>query len=462
MLNSRRFQLAEIKDNQPWAIAVAEKIIATYPGTEVYTLASGISPSGVVHFGNFRDVMTNHLVREALQAKGKKVRFIFSWDNFDRLRKLPAGVPESFSEHLGKPLNKVPDPFGSLSSYAERFQQPFMEAMKRLEIEIEYKDQTELYERGVYDEKIKLALLHRKKIADILLSFMSEKGITAKGVEKNSYRENYYPISIYSQFTGKDSTKILSYDGDMKVTYLCLESGRTETVDLREKHIAKLNWKIDWPMRWAYESVQFEPGGSDHAAPGGSYEVSSVIAKEIFQIEPPIFLEYLFVGIKGLGSKMSGSKGNAVSPLDLLDIYEPKLLRWLYGRKDPNQSSELAFDSEIYRQYDEYDREQNNQRIIPFRQLVGLGQIVQWQAEKILAIVQELNLDYDQQSILERLPLAKNWLMKYNRSASIELRTEKNQTYWEDLPVARRLLDKRLLAELKEKEKLNISELDFI
>src|SRR5688572_27619925 len=119
------------KGGTSWASAAAEKIISGYPEVEVYTTAAGISPSGVVHFGNFRDVATAHLVREALREKGKNARLIFSWDNFDRFRKVPAGVPESFKEHIGKPLSKIPDPQGELSSYAQHFQQPFVEAMEK-------------------------------------------------------------------------------------------------------------------------------------------------------------------------------------------------------------------------------------------------------------------------------------------------------------------------------------------
>src|SRR3989344_3268808 len=125
------------KGGTSWASAAAEKIISLYPDLDLYTTAAGISPSGVVHFGNFRDVVTAHLVREALKEKGKKTRLIFSWDNFDRFRKVPAGVPESFTEHIGKPLSKVPDPFGETASYSEYFQKPFVEAMEKLGIDIE-------------------------------------------------------------------------------------------------------------------------------------------------------------------------------------------------------------------------------------------------------------------------------------------------------------------------------------
>jgi lysyl-tRNA synthetase class 1 len=462
MLNPQKFNLSEIKDGKPWASAVADQIIASNKTKDLLTMAAGISPSGVVHFGNFRDVITAHMVREELKAKGQPAHLIFSWDNFDRLRKVPVGVPENFAEHIGKPLSKIPDPFGEVASYAEHFQRPFVLAMEKLGIEIEYRDQTALYESGVYDELIKHALLERTKIAEILLSFMTDKAKGEKNIDPIEYANNFYPISIYSRFTGKDSTKILNYDGDMNITYFCAETGKEDTVDLRVDHIAKLNWKVDWPMRWHYEKVNFEPAGHDHASPGGSYDVSSKISLEIFNNTPPVFVEYKFVGIRGLGAKMSGSKGNAVSPLDLLDIYEPSLLKWLYSRKDPNQSFELAFDSEIYRQYDEYDATHPETKAVPFRQLVGMGQIVQWQEDKLLQVISELGLDFDKETISQRLPLAKNWLVKYNPEELIVLNEEINTEYLKTLSEEQKTLVKKLHAELANKQDASISDLEFL
>jgi lysyl-tRNA synthetase class 1 len=462
MAESHRYNLSKIKDGVSWSTAVTEEITSLYKDEAVYTVAAGISPSGIVHFGNFRDVITAHAVRESLVQNGRRARLIFSWDNFDRFRKVPLGVPASFSEHIGKPLSKIPDPFGTLPSYAERFQYPFVEAMQKLQIEIEYRNQTELYENGVYDDQIKLALSERMKIAKTLLSFMTEKAMTEKNIDSKFFQDNFYPISIYSRFTGKDSTKILEYDGDMQITYLCIETGKTDVVDLRKNHIAKLNWKVDWPMRWQYERVHFEPGGHDHASPGGSYDVSSVIAKELFNYEPPVFIEYKFVGIQGLGSKMSGSKGNAVSPLDLLDIYEPELLKWLYLKKAPNQSFELAFNTEIYRQYDEYDAEHAELKSIPFRQLVGLGQIVQWQEDKLLSIVKEMALNYAQESISRRLPLARNWLVKYNPGEFIALNQEPNKLYADTLSPEQMERIATLHNELLDKKEASIADLESL
>lgn len=460
MSYTHRFDFKEVKGGADWAPIVADQIIKAHPDVDLYTTAAGISPSGVVHFGNFRDIVTSHLVRKALEDKGKKARLIFSWDNFDRFRKVPQNVPESFEEHIGKPLSKIPDPEGCHKSYAEHFEAPFVEAMKTLNIDIEYRNQTELHESGVYDDNIFQALKERKKIADILLSFMTDKAKGEKGINPDEYREKYYPISVYSRFTGKDVTKVLHYDGDSTITYLCVETGKEDTVDLRKEHIAKLAWKPDWAMRWKYEQVHFEPGGHDHASPGGSYDTSSVITKEIFDYSAPIFAEYKFVGIQGLGSKMSGSKGNAVSPLELLNIYEPEVLKWLYFRKAPNQSFELAFNTEIYRQYDEYDAEHSDLHSIPFRQAVGFGQIVQWQEDKLEEILKALDLTYSKESIERRLLLAKNWLIAYNPQEMITLNESVNKSYADSMNDVEKIRIQKLKSELGTGNYVSIPELE--
>jgi lysyl-tRNA synthetase class 1 len=455
----RRFDFKTVAPGAYWADAIAERLIAEHPQNECFTCAAGISPSGIVHFGNFRDVITSYAVARALERRGKTPRLIFSWDNFDRLRKVPAGVDPSFAAHIGKPLSKVPDPQGELGSYAERFQRPFVEAMKELGIELEYIDQTSMYESGAYDADIFRALQQREEIADILLSFMTEKAKTDQELDEEKYRREFYPIAVYSRFTGKDTTKVLSYDGATGITYLCLETQKEDSVDLSKERIAKLGWKIDWAMRWKREQVRFEPGGHDHASPGGSYDAASKIAQAIFTYDAPLFAEYKFIGIQGLGAKMSGSKGNAISPKDLLGIYEPVILKWLYGRRSPQQSFMLAFDSELYRQYDEFDREaaaylageaDASERLIledalggrsdavlahpiPLRQAVGYGQIVQWDREKLMETLQASGLSYSGESVAARLPRAKQWLETYNPEERIALLDAPNTAYYEAL-----------------------------
>ena len=145
-----------------------------------------------------------------------------------------------------------------------------------------------------------------------------------------------------------------AYDDDTTaLTYVC-ECGHSETVELSTHHRGKLVWKVDWPMRWAYEGVIFEPSGVDHQSPGSSFVVGGELVREVFGGEQPIGPMYAFVGISGM-AKMSSSKGSVPTPSDALEIMEPQVLRWLYARRKPQQSFTVAFDQEIYRLYDEWD-----------------------------------------------------------------------------------------------------------
>lgn len=450
-----------------WSDVIAERVLQSFPNEELYTCAAGISPSGIVHFGNFRDVMTSVGVANALKARGKKVRVLFSWDNFDRFRKVPAGVDLAWIEHIGKPLTAVPDPQGEFASYAERFQQEFEASMQELGIVLDYRYQTTEYTSGHYAERVIHAMKNRRRIGEILFENMSEIGKEEKQIDREEYLEKYYPIAVYSRFTGKDKAEIISYDGKHTIVYRCLDTNQEETLDLTKDFCVKLAWKADWPMRWGVEKVHFEPGGKDHASPGSSFDVGAVVARDVFGIEPPVFTGYEFVGIQGLGGKMSGSKGNAISPAQLLEIYEPALLKWLYTRKQPRQAFTLAFDTELYRQYDEYDRacaakaagtlaahEVRAIEIaqdgcdafttpIPFKQAVALGQILQWDAEKVLEIAKVTSQEYEPASLV-RLSKARAWLLTYNPGEVIALLPEVNVAYRDALTDT----DRAQLAEL--------------
>ena len=449
------------KEKLLWVEKICDDILKTFPERKEYTFAAGISPSGTVHFGNFRDVMTCVPVEQELRNRGFKTRFIFSWDDFDRFRKVPANVPPSYEQYIGMPLSAVPDPTGETDSYAKYFQNEFEESMKELGIEMKYFYQTEEYKSGRYDDLILQAIENREKIAEILLSLMSEKAKKAKGIDSKKYIENYYPISVYSRFSGKDNTKVLSCDGSL-VTYHCEDSGKEETVDIKKEHIVKLHWKVDWAMRWNAEEVSMEPAGHDHASPGGSYEASSKIIRGIYDAEPPVFIGYEFIGLRGLGGKMSGSSGMAISPKDLLEIYEPDLVKWLYTRKTPYQKFELAFDTEIFRQYDEYDRENSGDDVIPFRQAVAFGEILQWDIEKINEVLQRAGFKYTKESIKERVKRAKNWLEKYNPESMIKIRESINEEYLSKMDGERKGFVRKVKKYLQENDNFTIEELTTV
>lgn len=439
---------------QHWGEMIADEIIKNYPNpkNDIYTCAAGITPSGMVHFGNFREIMTNWPVLEALKKKGKKARLIFSWDNYDRFRKVPTNVPADFEKYLGLPVCEVPSPLNSQESYSAHFQKALEDVIQRFGIEIEFKNQGQLYRTGQYADLLSKALNNRQKIADILWSFMSEASRAKKG-DQASYRENYWPGKIYSTFSGKDNTEILDFDGQYSITYKCLDTDNTETIDIRKQPYLKLGWKTDWPMRWAYEGVNFEPGGKDHSTYGGSYDVASVIAREVFEIEPPFYQAYDFINIKGNEGKMSSSKGNALTPAQLLEVYEEPILKWVYTRSMPTKPFDLAFDSDIIRLYDEFDRNiQKIDKLDPsiahglelaieginkerlnkpasFRQLTGWAQVVNWDLQKLIKLFEAQDLDYNHESIKIRLEKAKNWMETYNQEELITILESPNTDY---------------------------------
>ena len=111
-----------------WSEKIAREIVARAPEKEMYVCAAGTSPSGSIHIGNFRDIATSLFVCRSLIAIGKKAKLLLSWDDFDRLRKVPVNVQaitEGFEEHIGKPYADCPDPFGCCSSYAEHFEKEY-------------------------------------------------------------------------------------------------------------------------------------------------------------------------------------------------------------------------------------------------------------------------------------------------------------------------------------------------
>ena len=357
-----------------WVSRFADEVIAEAerraPGKPI-VCASGLSPSGPIHLGNLREVMTPHLVADEIRRRGVEVIHILSWDDYDRFRKVPAGIDPSWNEHIGKPLTAVPAPPGSpYPNWAEHFKAPMVAAMAELGIEIHPISQTERYTSGAYRDQILLAMRERERIDAILAQYRTKKvttiattdpaeaaaleGSGAATEAEGQGPAGYFPYRPYCSACDRDLTTITSYDDEStELSYTCA-CGHRETVLLREHNRGKLVWKVDWPMRWAYEGVVFEPSGVDHSSPGSSYTVGCQIVSEVFGEQPPIGPMYAFVGITGM-AKMSSSRGAVPTPSDALEIMEAPLLRWLYARRRPNQSFKVAFDQEIQRLYDEWD-----------------------------------------------------------------------------------------------------------
>ncbi|MEU8786545.1 lysine--tRNA ligase [Streptomyces sp. NPDC048637] len=460
--------MAQQSTETDWVSRFADEVIAEAerraPGKPV-VCASGLSPSGPIHLGNLREVMTPHLVADEIRRRGHEVRHLISWDDYDRYRKVPAGVEgvdESWAEHIGKPLTSVPAPAGSAyPNWAEHFKAAMSEALAELGVEYDGISQTEQYTSGVYREQVLHAMKHRAEIDAILGQYRTKKapakksqkpvdeaeleaaeGSGAAGEDDGSGGSaGYFPYKPYCGQCAKDLTTVTSYDDETtELAYTCTECGFGETVRLSEFNRGKLVWKVDWPMRWAYEGVIFEPSGVDHSSPGSSFVVGGQIVRKIFDGDQPIGPMYAFVGISGM-AKMSSSRGGVPTPGDALKIMEAPLLRWLYARRKPNQSFKIAFDQEIQRLYDEWDKLESKvadgsalpadaaaysraartadgelprtPRPLPYRTLASVADITAGHDEQTLRILSDLDPDNPVTSLDEtrpRLAKAEYWI----------------------------------------------------
>ncbi len=335
---------------------------------EIVTCASGISPSGPIHLGNLREFLTVHFVAEEIRRRGINVRHLHSWDDYDRFRKVPVGVDPSWSEHIGRPLSAVPDPTGEFPSWAERYKEPLRAALAEMGCEMVEVNQTEMYRAGAYRDQVLTAISRRDEIEAVMSRYRTKKSDPVEQGESTAEEEDpddgghgatedlaRFPYKPYCRGCGRDTVTLTSYDEETTdLAYTCDVCGDSYHTFVATQNEGKLVWKVDWPMRWTFEGVDFEPAGVDHASPGSSYTVGKELIGRIFGGTAPSFVGYSFVGVAGM-PKMSSSKGGVPTAAEALRILEAPILRWLYVRRQPKQAFNVDFGQEVLRLYDEWD-----------------------------------------------------------------------------------------------------------
>lgn len=336
-----------------WAQRTAQALVSAHPHLDTFVLAAGLSPSGPVSLSSFREVVITYFVSRALQALGKRTRLIFSWDDFDRLRAVPEGLDSAYQKYVGMPYSAIPDPHGCCASYAEHYERDFETTLADMGIDVEFLYQTQQYQSGRYREGIHRALLGRRQIYDILMSFKGPGSVGAidnatvdKGIVDKT-REAFYPINLYCERCGKDHTTVDGYDEGARILYYTCSCGHWGAQSVREATNIKLLWKVDWAMRWMEEQVVFEPGGRSHSGATGSYNVSTVLAREIFGYTAPAYMPYEVVGLKGTRSP--------ITPRELLMVYAPEVLLSVFMQYPPQAAFEIGMGDEVLKYHQTFE-----------------------------------------------------------------------------------------------------------
>jgi lysyl-tRNA synthetase class 1 len=398
-----------------WADAAAAAAIASGRPAVV---SSGISPSGKIHIGNMREVLTADAVFRALSDRGVPARFNYVADNLDPLRHVyPFLDAEVYAPLVGRPLAEIPCPCGAHASYADHFLEPFLESLRTLRVDVDVEHADRMYASGRMNPVIVQALGARDRIAEILAE------ATGKKVDGD-----WSPFNPRCPACGKiTDAKVTGHSArDETVSYACA-CGSSGTVPMAGG--GKLTWRVDWPARWAMLGVSVEPFGKDHATRGGSYDTGVRIARDVFAYEPPLPIPYEWISLKGRGD-MSSSKGNVLSIEEVLEIVPPEVLRYLVMRERPQRT--IVFDPglpllSLVDEVDDKTGQGADSRAlalsraagfapvgVPFRHLVVAAQVAGFDLDKTLAVLARTGYTgLDREAVAARLVYARRWLDRY-------------------------------------------------
>ena len=395
-----------------WADVVATE--ALKKGNK-HTVASGITPSGNIHIGNMREVLTADAVYRALKDAGADANLIYIADTYDPLRKVYPFLDDSYEEHVGRPLSEIPCPCGAHSNYAEHFLEPFFNSLKKLDIHPEIRRADELYKQGAYSDAIKTALVKKDDIALII-----------EEVAGRTLEPEWSPFNPICNECGKlTTTNVTGFNIDAgTVDYSC-SCGSIGTVSMQGG--GKLTWRADWPARWPILGVTIEPFGKDHASAGGSYATGQRISSEIFDYPVPHPIVYEWIMLKGQGA-MSSSTGVTVSISDMLDVVPPEVLRYLIIRTKPEKHIEFDPGLPLLNLIDEYDNldEKLDMRAyqlsnaggipakIPFKHMVTAVQIADHSFDYLLTVLERGGYDVSEPEIIQqRADNVEKWLESF-------------------------------------------------
>ncbi|MBL6946260.1 MAG: lysine--tRNA ligase [Rhodospirillales bacterium] len=332
---------AEKSNAWPFAEArsVLKRLNGKTPAKGYVLFETGYGPSGLPHIGTFGEVARTSMVRNAFaQLSDIPTRLFAFSDDMDGLRKVPENIPnrEMVSEHLGKPLTEIPDPFGTHQSFGHHNNAMLQEFLDGFGFEYEFISSTECYRSGRFDEALLGVLRRYEAVMNVILPTL--------GPER---RATYSPFLPVCPKTGNVlQVPMVHMDADAgTIVYEDDDGSKIETPVTGGK--CKLQWKPDWAMRWAALDVDYEMSGKDLI---DSVRLSGKICRILGGNPPAGFTYELFLDENG--EKISKSKGNGLAVEEWLRYAPPESLS-LFMFQKPKTAKRLFFDV-IPRNVDDY------------------------------------------------------------------------------------------------------------
>ena len=306
-----------------------------------HVVASGTSISGSIHIGNSCDVFIANAVSKVLHKQGIPAQTIWIADDHDPLRKVPYPLPKSYEKYLGIPYSQIPCPDDCCENFVEHFQRPFLDILPTFGIDLETYSGAKMYQDGLYDKYIRKSLQRAPKIREVFNQY-----------RKHPLEKDWLPYNPICNECGRvNTTYAYDYQGDT-VYYRC-ECGHEGEMDIKSGE-GKLTWRVEWAARWKIFGVTCEPFGKDHAASGGSYDVSKIISKEIFNYKEPYPVPYEWITLRG--QPMSKSQGIFFTPNQWLEIASPETLNYFLFRSKPMKHKDFDPGMPFLDFVDQYDR----------------------------------------------------------------------------------------------------------
>ncbi|MBU6394958.1 MAG: lysine--tRNA ligase [Sphingomonadales bacterium] len=333
--------------SKAWPFEEARKLVKRFPGGKrdaagnlvPVLFETGYGPSGLPHIGTFQEVLRTTLVRRAYETLtgGHPTRLVAFSDDMDGLRKVPDNVPNKqvLAEKLGHPLTRIPDPFGKFESFAHHNNAMLCDFLDRFGFEYEFVSASDRYNSGAFDDALKNVLRKYDAIMDIMLPTLREER-----------RRTYSPVLPISEKNGE----VLQ----VPVEVVDAEAGLVRFEDQGEVVVqsilggkSKLQWKVDWAMRWCALGVDYEMCGKDLT---DSVTQSGRITQVLGGKRPEGLIYELFLDENG--EKISKSKGNGLTIEQWLEYGSEESLGF-YLFREPKSAKSLHA-GVIPRAVDEY------------------------------------------------------------------------------------------------------------